>query len=182
MASKDLEYLFHHVFLPPKVPHFDDTKDGAGDRALVDRLAHLTISFRDLCPIQYYQQWSTLGRAIRTFKLLHTGKTLSTDSLKRALADVRDGGIMIVHISMQNSGLIIWRTRQDYIIETFESSPSAAEVLASQKDLLWDFPSRSVRLVPSHLTDMLTRVFMLGRCPYLHIRGSFLSVEFRRIP
>ncbi len=75
MASKDLEYLFHHVFLPPKVPHFEDTKDGAGDRALVDRLAHLTISFRDLCPIQHYQQWSTLGRAIRTFKLLHTGKT-----------------------------------------------------------------------------------------------------------
>ena len=53
MVTRDLDYLYHHVFLPPCVPQYDDQKIGAGDRALIDRLGQLAPLFRDLPDIDF---------------------------------------------------------------------------------------------------------------------------------
>ena len=115
-------------------------------------MEHLTESchlFRDLNHTDHYTQWSTIQRSLRTFATLHrNNKSLSKNALKSAFHDVRDGSIVILHVAMQNSGLIIQKVAGDYIAESFEVSPPAAEVLAAEKSLRWDFPSRAVA-VPS---------------------------------
>ena len=138
-------YLFNHVFLPPQLPHRDDDRDGAGERALLAHLIECCQNFRDLNHPQQYTEWSTILRTLRTFAALHRNKnSLPKNALKSAFCHVRDGGIVILHVAMQNSGLIIRKVAGDYIIESFEASPPAAEVLAAEKSLQCDFPSRAV--------------------------------------
>ena len=151
MADRTLDFLFNHVFLPPKLPHRDDNQKGGGrgDESLVEQLTEYCRLFRDLNPAQHYQQWSTILRTLRTFGTMHRNtKSLSVNALKSAFSDARGGSIIILHVAMQNSGLIIRKVAGEYIIESFEASPRSAEVLAAEKSLRWDFPSRAVA-VPS---------------------------------
>ena len=88
---------------------------------------------------------STIQRSLRTFALLHSHtKSLSSTTLKSSLRDAADGEIIILHVALQNSGLIIEKKKLGYVIETFEASPRSADVLAAQGALEWDFPSRAV--------------------------------------
>ena len=145
MTDRQLEYLFHHVFLPPRVPHSCDQGDGSGDRALADLLVRLASQFRDQNDAGYYQAWTTICRILRTFADLHRhDNNLSASALKTALKDVGEANTIVLHIVLQNSCLIIRKTDDDYLIESFEASPPAATVLSAQRALQWDFPSRAV--------------------------------------
>ncbi len=147
MADRTLNFLLNHVFLPPQLPHGDDNENGTGDRALVEYLIESCHLFRDRDSTEHYVLWSTILRTLRTFAALHrNNKSLSKNALKSALSDARDGAIIILHVAMQNSGLIIRKVAAEYIVETFEASPPAAEVLAAEKCLQWDFPSRAVTI------------------------------------
>ena len=149
MADRTHEYIFNHVFLPPQLPHRDDYQNGAGDRALVKHLIVSCRLFRDLHLDEQYSQWSTILGTLRTYENSHRhNKSLSKNALKSAFRDVRDGAVVILHVTLQNCGLIIRKVAGDYIIESFEASPPAAEVLAAEKSIQWDFPSRAVA-VPS---------------------------------
>ena len=149
MANRTLDYLFNHLFLPPQLPVGDDSQSGTGDRALVEHLIKACRLFRDLNHTDYYAPWSTVLRTLRTFAALHRKNySLSKNALQSAFDDARDGAILILHIAIQNSGLIIRKVPSGYIVESFEASPPAAEVLAAEKSLQWDFPSRTI-LIPS---------------------------------
>ena len=156
MADRDLEFLFNHIFLPPRVPYSSESQNGAGERALGDRIAQLGRHFRDLSDTQFYQQWSTLCHTLDTFARLHrNNSSLSKTALRRAFREIKDGGIVILHVAVQNSGLLIRKAGREYIIESFEASPPAAEVLAAHKAIRWDFPSRAVAVPSSTFEDDL---------------------------
>lgn len=149
MADRTLDFLFNHVFLPPQLPYRNDNQDATGDRALMERITELCHVFRDLSRTDYYAHWSTILRTLRMFTALHRNNgSLSKNALKSAFEDARDGAIIVLHVAIQNSGLIIRKAAGEYIVETFEASPPAAEVLAAEKALQWDFPSCAVS-VPS---------------------------------
>ena len=149
MADQTLEFLFNHVFLPPQLPQREDSRTSSGEVALLDRLVESCRLFREQDSTEHYMHWSTILRTLRTFATLHrNNKSLSKNALKSALDEARDGAIIVLHIAMQNSGLIIRKVTNEYIVESFEASPLAPEVLAAEKSLQWDFPSRAVT-VPS---------------------------------
>ena len=153
MASRTLEYVFNHVFLPPQLPHRDDHQDGAGDRALVEKLIESCHKFRDLGHSDHYTQSSIILRTLRTFAILHrSNKSLSKNALRDAFYDVKDGAIVILQVAMQNTGLIVRKVSGEYIFESFEASPPAVEVLAADKSLQWDFPSHAVA-IPSAIFE-----------------------------
>ena len=150
MANRTLDYLFNHVFLPPQLPHHDDSQNGTGDRALLEHLIEACRVFQDLNHTDYYTSWSTVLRTLRTFAALHRkNNSLSKNALQSAFGDARDGAILVLHIAIQNSGLIIRKVHSGYIVESFEASPPAAEVLAAEKSLQWDFPSRAILIPPA---------------------------------
>lgn len=154
MADHTHQYLFNHLFLPTRVPKANDLGNGSGDQALAQLLAQSAKIFRDQGDIQYYQQWSTIYRTLRNFIILHRhDNTLSKDALQSAFQDIRDGGVLILHIAIQNSGLLIRKSAEKYFIESFEASPPAATVLSSQKALQWDFPSHSVVITAPAFED-----------------------------
>ncbi|KAL9020409.1 MAG: hypothetical protein Q9185_002383 [Variospora sp. 1 TL-2023] len=150
MDDTRLAYLYHHVFLPAQVPQRSDTQSGYGDQALVDALLESIAVFRAATDNAYYQTWSTVQRSVRTFALLHSrSRSLSRASLTTAFRDTAHGCIIILHIALQNTGLIVQKRDDGYLIETFEASSTSADVLAAQGALQWDFPSRAV-VIPTH--------------------------------
>ena len=155
MADKEVVYLFNHVFLPSQVPQSDDRVTGAGNQALVERLIKYCHQYYKLSDAQYYRHWSTLLLTLTTFRTLHGNQgLLSKKILQNAFKAITYGGVLILHIATQNSGLIIEKTpTNDYIIESFEASPAAAKVLAAQTALQWDFPSRSVVITATTFED-----------------------------
>ncbi|KAL2041871.1 hypothetical protein N7G274_005656 [Stereocaulon virgatum] len=163
MATRDLDYLYHHIFLPPCVPQRDDKKNGAGDRALIGHLCQLAPLFRDMVDQDFYTQWSILCRCLTTFGTLHRdNKSISQVALMRAFKDVKNGDVVILHLALQNSGIIMRKAEKDYIVETFEASPPAAEVLAAEIALQWDFPSRAVAIPPMTFEDLTFQASLAG--------------------
>jgi hypothetical protein len=154
MADRALDYLFHHVFLPPRVPHTSDAYL-LGDRALLERLVQSAAQFRDLNDSQFYSRWSTVCRTIRTFAAMHRNGSLSKLAVRSSFHDLKDGDIVILHISIQNSGLILRKDTDEYIIESFEASPPAAKVLEADTALQWDFPSRAMTVLSPNFEDPL---------------------------
>ena len=147
MSNAALLYLFHHVFLPPKLPQRSD--NGQEDRALLDRLIESVAEFRASAKTEHYKLWSTIHRCLRSFKSLHsTNKSLAKTSLKTALRGAEDGDLIVLHVDLQNSGVIIHKRDVGYVVETFEVSPRAADVLKAQGALEWNFPSRAVIIPP----------------------------------
>ncbi|KAL8760683.1 MAG: hypothetical protein Q9184_003152 [Pyrenodesmia sp. 2 TL-2023] len=105
-------------------------QSGQGDQALVDLLLE-----------------SSIQRLVRSFALLHgKSKSLSSTSLKTALREASSGQTILLHVALQNSGLLVQKKNIEYIVETFEASPRSADVLAAQGALQWDFPSRAVAI------------------------------------
>ena len=155
MAGKELTYSFHHVFLPSKVPQVDDHTDRAGSRALFERLTLSSHQYQNLDSARHYTEWSTIHRTLTTFTALYSDNgSITANALITAFCDVIGGGILILHISAQNSGLIICKAGSDgYVVESFEASPVSAKVLAAKTALQWDFPSRAVVLPSSVFED-----------------------------
>ena len=154
MSNSTLDYLFNHIFLPQRLPHANDLGNGSGDQALADLVLQSLLNFRDANRTHYYQELTTIVRALRSFCALHRHNgSLSRDSIRVALRDIRDGGILIFHIALQNSGLIIRKTNDRYLIESFEASPPAATVLSAHRALQWDFPSRAVTVLATAFED-----------------------------
>ncbi|KAL9002774.1 MAG: hypothetical protein Q9188_004316 [Gyalolechia gomerana] len=150
MVDSRLDYLFHHVFLPTQLPQRSDTESGQGDQALVELLLESLDTFRAANDHVYYQHWSTIHRSLRLFAQLHgKSKSLSRTSLKAAFRDAANGEILILHVALQNSGLVLQKRRTGYVVESFEASPPSSDVLAAQGALEWGFPSRAV-VIPSH--------------------------------
>lgn len=144
-TDSKLDYLFTHIFLPQQLPHADDHGNGSGDKALVDLLAQVASSFRGMNDARFYPQWSTVVRMLRTYATLHQNdNTFSNDALKDAVRGTRDGDIIVLHVAAQNSSLMLRKNTTDYLVESFEVSPPAADVLDSLTALQWDFPSRAV--------------------------------------
>ncbi|KAL8922233.1 MAG: hypothetical protein Q9208_005312 [Pyrenodesmia sp. 3 TL-2023] len=153
MGEPRLDYLFHHVCLPAQLPQRNDSQSGQGDQALVDLLLESIDSFRLANDHAYYQTWSSIQRLVRSFALLHgKSKSLSSASLKTAFREASQGQIIILHVALQNSALIVQKSKNEYIFETFEASPRSANVLAAQGALQWDYPSRAVA-IPSHVFE-----------------------------
>ena len=57
MNNLGLDYLFHHVFLPPQLPQSSDAHDGGGEQALLDRLRESVAAIREADEPAHYKQW-----------------------------------------------------------------------------------------------------------------------------
>ena len=145
--SKIAEYLFHHVFLPPRLPQASDRDNVAGERALALHLLECAQAFCDNDDERQNEQWHRICHTLDTFVQLHAAENgLSSKALQKALQQLDSGDTVILHIAIQNSALIVRRDAEEVYFESFETSAPAANVLAARSALRWDFPSQAVKM------------------------------------
>lgn len=151
--DRTLEYLYLHVLLPKRVSGCSD--ESTGDQALIDLALRSARACQDLSLPEHKDVWSIVCWNLETCRELHANdQTLFSKSVQDALQALQPSQTAILHLGIQNSALLVTREEEHFYIESFEASPPSAIVLAAQAALVWDFPSRAIRVPVSIFSDM----------------------------
>jgi len=114
------------------------------NKALLDRLVQAARAFRYKAGSQFQPQWDQVYQTLVATASLTAHSSLNSITLQHVSLDLAiGGGILVLHIKLQNAGLIIRKSHaHEVVLEAFESSPRSADVLASPSGALeWNFPN-----------------------------------------
>ncbi|KAL4994276.1 hypothetical protein BDV10DRAFT_189152 [Aspergillus recurvatus] len=140
-------YLFHHVFLPPKLPQKDDY-NARYELILLDTVIDTLKKFRTLVPNQHRQVLGPVITMIARLREIHGSRgDLSEGKLKEALQKLdAKGGILPVHVRCQNAAVLMTRDDDAIHVEAFELSPQNEAVNSTVGRLQRQFPGPSLVL------------------------------------
>ncbi|KAK6584182.1 hypothetical protein PZA11_003912 [Diplocarpon coronariae] len=147
-SEEALEYMIHHVFLPPKLPGGDDYKSRK-DTALLDTTIESLVRFKghvnkkELIAVE-----SVLDMLMNLASARDSDGFISEEKLLTALREMgrNGGGNLSLHIPAQNAGLIISRVDNSIHLEAFELSPLNEAVNTTKGRLQRDFPGPAISL------------------------------------
>ncbi|RSL81121.1 hypothetical protein CDV31_017066, partial [Fusarium ambrosium] len=165
-----LEALFRHLVLPPKLPRDCDSDNVALDRSLGERLQNALAIYHDVGDTRV---WRTLEASLQTTGNLNQGP-LYQDDLVKAFQLVKDSDCSVwlgLHVVPQNAALIVHRDHatSSVILEEFQTAAPVSDVLKTEHALTWDFPSRAVAV---SLSDFSNESFLGNLSRFLEQASS----------
>ncbi|KAL4796122.1 hypothetical protein BDV19DRAFT_388541 [Aspergillus venezuelensis] len=141
MSPAALVYLYHHVFLPPKLPQENDY-DPDLDQALLDTVINALRGFAAHLTGFEHEVIKCVTAMVTRLKDVH-GLQGDVDEvkLKKALETLEKAGdILPIHVRCQNAAVLITRTENAFHVETFELSPRNKAVNSTKGRLQRQFP------------------------------------------
>ncbi|KAH6649391.1 hypothetical protein F5144DRAFT_542592 [Chaetomium tenue] len=152
-----LESVFNHIVLPPKLPGRQDADLDAVGNNILTRLIHASETLAALPGQETQEAWQSVRQLLLTCLELHQDG-FDKASLPNAFSQLGVGCPVILHIAEQNCAILIRRVLQDLdddgvVFESFETSPSAEDVLAAEGAMQWDFPGRAAQIPLSKFSD-----------------------------
>ena len=111
-SPSELEAVFNHIVLPPRLPSKQDVQLHKVENALTDRLLNASRVLRDHINVEYDDQWSCIRRSLQTCKAVNVGGKLNKSSLLTHFRSLERKDILILHIAEQNAGLLVRRHRE----------------------------------------------------------------------
>ncbi|KAL4918900.1 hypothetical protein BDW62DRAFT_200299 [Aspergillus aurantiobrunneus] len=174
-------YLFHHVFLPPKLPQEDDYS-AEYDRVLLDSVIHALHGFRTQVSEQH---GVILGPVIamitRLRETLESNGYVNEVKLRDILEKLNtEGGILPLHIRCQNAAILLTRNYDAIHVETFELSPRNEAVNATKGRLQRQFPGPAFSLDRSIFSEQGMRSTMaqtLAKMSHQSVPGTKEKVK-----
>ncbi|KAL7900457.1 hypothetical protein HDV64DRAFT_291009 [Trichoderma sp. TUCIM 5745] len=154
LSSQMLEYIFHHVFLPPKLPDGDDASP-ANELRLVELVRECLIDFLPKVDPSYHV---AIKNAVALVKNTHTAISydgyLQEDGVRAVLKQIGphnpSESFASFHIAAQNAGVMLRLDNDSVIFEMFELCPTSASVYSTAGRLIRRFPAVAVR-IPIHI-------------------------------
>ncbi|KAG4253839.1 hypothetical protein FPRO03_14239, partial [Fusarium proliferatum] len=145
-SNDQIEYLFHHIFLPPKLPGGDDMS-APNTMYLTNFVLHTLQRFatelgeKDTAVVQ------PVISMLQTMPFMTDSNGLDHVGVQKALRCLSfDNPVALFHIAAQNSGLLIRKTSNSFSFETFELSPTNAAVMATKGRLIRHFPDTATEI------------------------------------
>ncbi|KAL9108155.1 MAG: hypothetical protein Q9227_007009 [Pyrenula ochraceoflavens] len=150
-TGSDLTYIFHHVFLPPKLPQQDDT-DVDRELALIhfaeDSLKEFERIFQPNVP-----KALTRARTMLSRLYCHMNGDVS-GKLSKLLSEMEIDDVASIYVRNQNAGLLIHRKLQSFVFMAYELSAAATNVMSVGR-LRRIFPGPAVEVASSRVRDNL---------------------------
>ncbi|KAF2461227.1 hypothetical protein BDY21DRAFT_296292 [Lineolata rhizophorae] len=144
-----LKYIFHHVFLPPRLPQQDDN-DRYADLALVECVKKSLREFKQLFHLNAREAVvrgrSMLSRLRRYLEQEVDGK------LSTLLSEMEVDDVLPLHVQAQNAGLLIHRKQDSFIFMAFELSAAAESVMSAGR-LRRTFPGSAVEVTRTRVLE-----------------------------
>ncbi|WEW59693.1 hypothetical protein PRK78_005173 [Emydomyces testavorans] len=141
------ECLVNHVALPPRLPGKQEENLIQIEQELLRRLQDAA---RVLQNDGLSDLWDCVRHILEICKNLNARRKLDKARLLAEFHTLQRDVPLILHVTEQNTGLLIWRQHrgQDDLVvfECFEASAVSEKVLASENALLWDFPGEAVAI------------------------------------
>jgi hypothetical protein len=108
MSAPMLDELFNHLVFPPRLPGAQ-SKIAAVEKALLDRLQSTAATLLDQVPGQFRASYEALQTSLQACRNIHINRNLDRRTLARELLNLQPNIILILHITEQNAGVLIWR-------------------------------------------------------------------------
>ncbi|KAF5023030.1 hypothetical protein F66182_4914 [Fusarium sp. NRRL 66182] len=145
-TEAQIQYLFHHLFLPPKLPGCDDSVKKTGFLVgftvqSLQRFAEETCS-SDAVAIQ------TATSMLKNMQeVTDTQGFLGQEGVQAVLKKLSsENPVALFHIAAQNAGLLIRKTDDSFCFETFELSPTNEAVMTTKGRLIREFPATAIQI------------------------------------
>jgi hypothetical protein len=143
-------YLIHHVVLPPKLPQ-DDDYQANHERHLVESALNALHALQD--KVQGLEAKDVVASGIMSLEYLRKSRdehgNLSERQLTEVFRNIAFDGTDLslpLEIKAQNAGLVIRRSGQDVIFESFELSPINHAAMSSEGRLTRAFPGSASKI------------------------------------
>ncbi|KAJ7221940.1 hypothetical protein C8J57DRAFT_1593700 [Mycena rebaudengoi] len=147
MDRENIDYMINHLFLPPKLPQEHDDPDSSKQRALAQHLSNCATIFYDRLRREDVESsvrahWKNLKKMLSRFARIHEVAGMSPEHLAAAINKMNSKGeyVLCLHVSAQNAGIILRRTRIYMTLEFFMASPKAEFVTGTKGKLAIQFP------------------------------------------
>ncbi|KAJ7221929.1 hypothetical protein C8J57DRAFT_1593667, partial [Mycena rebaudengoi] len=144
---ENIDYIINHLFLPPKLPQAHDDPDSSKQQALAQHLSNCAAIFcdhlsREDVESSVQAHWKDLKKMLSGFARIHEGAGMSPEHLAAAINKMNSKGeyVLCLHVSAQNTGIILRRTGTDMTLEFFMASPKAEFVTGTKGKLAIQFP------------------------------------------
>ncbi|KAJ7272729.1 hypothetical protein B0H12DRAFT_592863 [Mycena haematopus] len=152
MNQQELDYAVNHLFLPPKLPHGDDT-DVEVQQAFLRHVATCAKEFsealgRDDAENELQTRWKLLQRTLDNFADIHGSGNMSKKRMEQLVGGMRLHDVLCFHIHSQNAGVILRRREDVILVEFFQASPSAPLVTGTKGKLCIQYPVGPCRSIP----------------------------------
>ncbi|KAJ8110852.1 hypothetical protein OPT61_g6407 [Boeremia exigua] len=152
------EQLYNHIALPRDVPGREDRNLSHLEATLLTYLTDATRFMSTHVARSDQKQVRALGESLAACQSLHVDRSIPKPALLRELRELQPGRVLILHVSAQNCGLLIYKdpsnTNSHHVIfEAFEVTPTCEHVLATKNALLRDFPGCTVSIPDATLIE-----------------------------
>jgi hypothetical protein len=101
--------VYNHLVLPPRLPERQDAKLAQIGHEMLDRLASATQFLAFLPDNPFSREHKILCQCLRSCRIVNEGGKLDTASLLAAFRTLECNHVLILHITEQNTGLLIRR-------------------------------------------------------------------------
>ncbi|EGO28636.1 hypothetical protein SERLADRAFT_413465 [Serpula lacrymans var. lacrymans S7.9] len=125
---KSLQYIIHHVFLPPQLPQGDDTSV-ACDHALSSLVLSSAERFQRATALQLGIQWNPICKMLSQLCESMKLQVLPADLVEKQMKEMKSGDILVFLIRAQNAAIILRKYDSETTFESFELSPTTAAVM-----------------------------------------------------
>ncbi|KAI1947456.1 hypothetical protein LOZ57_003184 [Ophidiomyces ophidiicola] len=151
LSSILVEGIINHIALPPSLPGRQEKHLIEIEEELLRRLQAATRKLQRQSNGGLGDLWDKVRQILEICKSTNSRKKLDKSRLVNEFGHLQRDVPVILHITEQNAGLIVWRqtneTRGDHVLfEAFEASAISEKVLAAENALLWDFPGEAIAM------------------------------------
>lgn len=109
MAPPVLDALYNHICLPPRLPGVQDANLAAVESALLERLHSAAVQLLSQVSEPLHSSYAALQTSLQACRSVHINRRLDRRMLAEELLKLQPDCILILHITEQNAGLLIWR-------------------------------------------------------------------------
>lgn len=163
-----LRSLYHHLVFPPRQPDREDDWKLQDQlvQELLRRVKEAAQELKDLAPAQCANKYDAIIASLSASKAVNIAHASQQQHLQSAFKDFRLPCPLIIHVTQQNAGLLVWKDRcisnalpdqcctagaeqpandeeNSVVFEVFESSPRSEAVFSTDGALRMVFPGSS---------------------------------------
>lgn len=109
MAPSMLDALYNHLVLPPRLPGAQDLNLAAVESALLDRVHSTALHLLAQVPKPVQSSYAALQTSLQACRSVHINRRLDRRILSEELLKLQPDCILILHVTEQNAGLLVWR-------------------------------------------------------------------------
>ncbi|KAL6306962.1 hypothetical protein BKA93DRAFT_878262 [Sparassis latifolia] len=149
---EELAYIANHIFFPPKVPQKCD-QSRENDRAMCVVVCRFAKQYRE-CPGVHRARWDPMIRMLDNLRQIEGYEALPAENIGGQITCMHVGESVVFYIRAQNAAIVVRKFAQEFVFESFEVAPSAADVMKATGKLLCSYPGPAIAVPKDTVEDV----------------------------